>query len=104
MSATNIAFLKARKGHKQGLASALQELVGLSRRHPDCRLSHLHRSAEDLALWFLYEAWDSREALWAHLATAPVQSFARRAGPWLESDLGLRSFRLLEQESVGLAA
>ncbi len=98
MTATNIAFLRARPGRGPALAAALQRLVALSRDNPDCFLAHLHRSEEDPALWFLYENWASQAALWTHLGTAPVQAFVRAAGPLLESDLGLRNFQLMAVE------
>ncbi|MDP3856833.1 MAG: putative quinol monooxygenase [Stagnimonas sp.] len=104
MSATNIAFLRARKGREQGLSQALHRLAEFSRDNPDCALSHLHRSEEDPALWFLYETWGSRAAMWEHLGTAPVQALVRQIGPWLESDLGLRSFHLMPGPPLELVA
>lgn len=104
MTATNIAFLRARKGREQGLSQALHRLLEFSRDNADCLIANLHRSEEDPALWFLYETWGSREALWAHLGTAPVQALVRQLGPWLESDLGLRSFRLMPEPALELVA
>lgn len=104
MTATNIAFLRARKGREPGLSQALHQLIEFSRDNPDCLIANLHRSEDDPALWFLYETWTSHEALWEHLGTATVQSFVRNAGPWLESDLGLRSFRLMSGSTMELAA
>jgi len=103
MTATNIAFLRARPGCETALAPALQHLVELSRRNPDCFLSHLHRSEEDGRQWFLYENWSSHGALWGHLGTAAVQAIVDDIGPLLQSDLGLRSFRLLGAEPAALA-
>lgn len=94
MTATNIAFLRARPDREPAVAEALQRLVELSRDNPDCFLSHLHRSEEDPALWFLYENWSGHAALWQHLGTSPVQDLVRRTQPLLHSDFGLRSFRL----------
>ena len=102
MTATNIAFLRARPGCETALAPALQHLVELSRNNPDCFLSHLHRSEEDTRQWFVYENWSSHSALWAHLGTAAVQAIVDDIGPLLQSDLGLRSFRLLGTEPAGL--
>lgn len=95
MVATNIAFLRARSGRGPALSEALQRLVALSRDNPDCFLAQLHRSEEDASLWFLYENWSGHAALWAHLGAAPVQTLVREIAPLLQSDLGLRSFRLL---------
>lgn len=104
MTATNIAFLRARPGREPRLAQALQGLVEHSRGNPDCQLANLHRSEEDPALWLLYELWASRESLWRHLASAAVQSFVSQSAALLESDVGLRHFHLLPNERIDLAA
>ena len=104
MTATNIAFLRARPGREPALAEALQRMVALSRDNPDCFLAHLHRSEEDPSLWFLYENWSGHAALWAHLGTAPVQALVAETGPLLHSDFGMRAFRLLAPAPDELAA
>lgn len=104
MTATNIAFLRARPGREPWLGEALHALVELSRSNPDCQLANLHRSDEDPALWLLYENWTSQEALWRHLGSPDVQSFVSRSAGLLESDVGLRGFQLLPAERIGLAA
>lgn len=101
MTATNIAFLRARPGRGPELAEALQRLVALSRDNPECFLAHLHRSEEDPSLWFLYENWSGHAALWTHLGAASVQALVSDAGPLLHSDLGLRAFRLVAPVADG---
>ena len=91
MTATNIAFLRARPGREPWLSQALHALVALSRDNPDCQLTNLHRSDED-------------PALWRHLGSPDVQSFVSRSAGLVESDVGLRGFQLLPAEPIGLAA
>lgn len=104
MTATNIAFLRARPGREPWLGQALHALVALSRGNPDCQLANLHRSEEDPALWLLYENWTTQEALWRHLGSPGVQSFVSQSAGLLESDVGLRGFQLLPREPIELAA
>jgi quinol monooxygenase YgiN len=89
---TNLAYLRAKPGKSEDLGAALKSLVQPSREDPTCFVYDLHRSADDPDLWFVYEIWESTDALTAHFEAPFMKDFIAKLQNLLEGDIELRAF------------
>jgi quinol monooxygenase YgiN len=89
---TNLAFLRAKTGKSEELGAALKSLVQPSREDPTCFVYDLHHSAGDPDLWFVYEIWESAEALTAHFEAPFMKEFVAKVEDLLDGDIDLRAF------------
>jgi quinol monooxygenase YgiN len=94
---TNIAFIRAKHGRSEELGRHLLDLVEPSRSEPGCINYDVHRSADDPALWFVYENWRSNDDLAAHFTLPHMQSFIAALPELLEGELDLRRFTLASE-------
>lgn len=83
---------KAKPGKEQELRQVIQGLVTPTRSEPGCISYEFHTVEDRPGVFIAYERWVSQAALNAHLKTAPLQNFARRAPELMEGTLesGLR--------------
>lgn len=64
-----IAHVKAKPGTEQTVQTAIEACVAPTRAETGCVNYDLHRSTSDPAMFVLYEGWESRAALDAHMQT-----------------------------------
>lgn len=69
----------AGKGREELAARELAGLRERSRRDPGCIRYDMHVSPDDPRRFMLYECWESRELLDAHLAQDHLAAFRERA-------------------------
>jgi quinol monooxygenase YgiN len=91
----NLAFFRARSGQNQALGAALAALVEPTRLEAECLNYHLHQSADDLDVWFVYENWRSPEGFDAHMRTTHLQAFLKTTPDLIEGDIDLRRFSMI---------
>jgi len=90
---TVIAYMRAKPGREAELRQALEALIAPTSQERGYVNYDLHQGAEDPAVFFFYENWESAEALDAHLNTPHLQHFAAIMGDLLD-DNGLTITRL----------
>jgi quinol monooxygenase YgiN len=90
---TVIAYMRARPGKEDELRQALEALIKPTTEERGYVNYDLHQGAEDPAVFFFYENWESAEALDAHLDTPHLRHFAAIMGDLLD-DGGLTITRL----------
>lgn len=84
---TVIAHMRAQAGKEQELRDALVALIEPTSQETGFVNYDLHQSTEDPAVFYLYENWDSADALDAHLAAPHLQQFAGRLDELLDGGL-----------------
>ena len=72
---TVIAHMRAKPGKEQALREALEALVAPTAKEAGYVNYDLHQGAEDPAVFFLYENWESAQALDDHLAAPHLEEF-----------------------------
>ena len=75
---TVMARIKARKGMEKKVKEELLSLVVPTRSERGCINYDLHESADNPALFMLYENWKDMRALDKHLETPYLRSFMER--------------------------
>lgn len=70
---------------KETFLQHMAELAPIVQAEAGCIQYQQHISAEDPNLLFLYEKWQSKEHLLAHLDTAHMQEHLAEARPWFDS-------------------
>jgi len=90
---TVIAYMRAKPGKESELRDALEALVKPTTEESGYVNYDLHQGAEDPAVFFFYENWESAQALEAHLESPHLQRFAAMMGDLLD-DGGLTVTRL----------
>ena len=72
---TVIAHMRAKPGREQDLREALEALIAPTAQEDGYVNYDLHQGAEDPAVFFFYENWESAAALDAHLAAPHLEQF-----------------------------
>lgn len=72
---TVIANARAKAGKEDALRAALEALIEPTSKEDGYVTYALHQGADDPAVFYFYENWDSAAHLEAHLATAHIASF-----------------------------
>ena len=72
---TVIAHMRAKPGREQDLREALEALVAPTAQEDGYVSDDLHQGAEDPAVFFSYQNWESAAALDAHLAAPHQEQF-----------------------------
>jgi quinol monooxygenase YgiN len=65
----------AKPGQEDSVLGLLRTMAGLARNEPGCLLFRVHRSVDDPRTFFLYELYDTQEALAAHSQTAHFKRY-----------------------------
>lgn len=73
------AIIKAKKEHRDEVASILQNMVQQTRKEEACELYNLHQGLEDQNLFTFYEIWKSREGLAIHNEQPYIKAFGELA-------------------------
>ena len=68
-----VAIFRARAGREQALSTALQAMLAPTRLESGCLNYDLHRSNDDLGLFFFHETWVSADDHRVHLDTEHVR-------------------------------
>jgi (4S)-4-hydroxy-5-phosphonooxypentane-2,3-dione isomerase len=80
------ATWRARAGEEKKIEEVIRVMTRLSREEPGTLMFEAHRSAEDPAVFFLYEQFRDAAAFEAHTATPHFENYVRgQAIPRLES-------------------
>jgi quinol monooxygenase YgiN len=69
MSYVIAATWKAKPGEEEAVLGLLRRMAVESRKEPGCMLFRVHRPLDDPRTFFLYEQFESQEALGAHSET-----------------------------------
>ena len=72
---TVIANARAKAGKEQALREALEALIEPTIKEDGFVTYALHQGADDPAVFYFYENWESAAHLEAHLATAHIATF-----------------------------
>ena len=72
---TLVVLFRARPGREEALGAALLGLLAPTRREPGCVTYDLHRAADDPAVFFFHEIWESPAHLRSHDGTDHVRAF-----------------------------
>lgn len=76
---TVMARIKAKKGMEKKVKEELLSLVGPTRSEKGCINYDLHQSADDSALFMVYENWKDMKSLDKHLETPYLKAFVEKA-------------------------
>jgi quinol monooxygenase YgiN len=90
---TVIVHMRAKPGREQELRDELTALVEPTSQEEGFVNYDLHVSLEDPAVFFLYENWESGEALDAHFQTPHLQRFVGLTDELLDGGLHLTRLR-----------
>ncbi len=90
---TVIVHMRAKPGREQELRDELAALVEPTSKEDGFVNYDLHVSIEDPALFFLYENWESGEALDAHFQTPHLVRFVGLTDELLDGGLNLTRLR-----------
>ncbi|PEQ14260.1 hypothetical protein B2G71_01240 [Novosphingobium sp. PC22D] len=91
----NIVLLRARPGRIDDLEAALRTLLAATHQEAGCAGGELHRSAEDEALFMVYERWTDQAGFDAHMAEPHVAQFLAAADDLLAEPAEVRAFETL---------
>ena len=80
---TIVVRLRAKPRRETAMGEALVEICRASRKEKGCLQYELHQSAEDPALFLLYEDWATQSDLDAHMQTSYVKGFLIGARQYL---------------------
>jgi quinol monooxygenase YgiN len=90
------AFLRSRARKEEELAGRLNTRVLAARSDAGVITYDLHHSAEDPALWLLYERYESQEHLNRHKEeNAVLRSFLADAVALVDGKIDIRTFRMV---------
>jgi len=84
-----LAYFHVRPGAEAQFNTLAQQVMGLSRQEPGCRISILNLSKIDLQLYAIYELCRSENDSQRHRTTLYVQSFLKSVRPMLNAECGL---------------
>jgi quinol monooxygenase YgiN len=104
MPITSIAFFHAKPGQEGALGALLTQLGDSSPGAPGCVDCVVHQSPDEPELWFVYETWDSENALEASFESERLRRFVRAAAPLMSSDMRLGLFKPVRGAGVTAAA
>lgn len=90
---TVIAHTRAKPGREQDLREALIALVEPTSQEAGFVNYDLHQGAEDPAVFYLYENWESAEALDAHLAMPHLDQFVAVMDDLIDGGLHINRLR-----------
>jgi quinol monooxygenase YgiN len=91
-----IAYLVAKPGKEEALASALLDIVPAVRQEPGCIVYTPHASRDDACTIVMYEVWKDQEALDVHAAGANLAGLAAKFDELLAEPLRLEPLRRLD--------
>jgi quinol monooxygenase YgiN len=94
---TVVARIRAKPGHVQQVADALNSLVQPTRKEPGCINYDLHQSRDDETLFFLYENWTSKKDLDEHLEMPYLRDFLTKAPDILAEPVDLTLWDMVSQ-------
>lgn len=92
---TVIARARAKSGLEETLRQEILALIPPTRAEAGCINYDLHRSADDPALFMLYENWVSMKDLEEHLAMTYLEAFKAKAPDLLAEPLEITLWKMI---------
>jgi quinol monooxygenase YgiN len=92
---TVIARARAKSGLEETLLQEILALIPPTRAEAGCINYDLHRSADDPALFMLYENWVSMKDLEEHLAMPYLEAFKAKAPDLLAEPLEITLWKMI---------
>ena len=92
---TVVATFKAKPGMESMAKEAIEALVGPTRSESGCINYDLHQSAEDPAIFMLYENWVSKNDLDEHLAMPYLKNFLGKADEILQEPVDIALWKMI---------
>lgn len=92
---TVIARVRAKAGLEEQVRKEIVALIAPTRAETGCINYDLHQSADDPALFMLYENWTSMRALEDHLAMPYLEAFKAKAPGLLAEPLDLSFWKMI---------
>ncbi len=65
-----VAIVTAKEGQRQTVHTALKAMLAPTRAEAGCQVYTLHEDIKDPNVFIFYEAWESNEAIEAHMQSA----------------------------------
>jgi len=96
---TVLAKCKAKPGMEEELRKELMALVAPTRSESGCINYDLHQSADDKALFILYENWVSRKDLDEHLAMPYLKAFLGKADEILAQPVDIALLEMISEKA-----
>lgn len=93
---TNVVFLRAQTDKAGKLEEALREVVQGTREEPGCLVFDLHRSPSDKHQFLIFEIWNNKTDLEAHLRAALLQDFLGKATELIDGTPDMHLFEPLD--------
>lgn len=90
---TVIANARAKAGKEQALREALEALVEPTSKEDGYITYALHQGADDPAVFYFYENWESAAHLEAHLATPHIATFLAAMDDLLDGPLVIQQLK-----------
>jgi quinol monooxygenase YgiN len=87
MELTIFARFHAREGQADAVASALADVVALSRAEPGCREIAAYRSMRDPLLFYIHSRWSDEAAFDRHAELPHTVQFLARIQPLIDHPL-----------------
>jgi len=96
---TVLAKCKAKPGMEEELRKELMALVAPTRSESGCINYDLHQSADDKALFILYENWVSKKDLDEHLAMPYLKAFLGKADEILAQPVDIALLEMISEKA-----
>ncbi len=96
---TVVATFKAKTGMEGALKSAIEAVVAPTRSEPGCINYDLHQSADNPAIFMLYENWRSKKDLDEHLAMPYLKDLIGKADELTEVPIDLALWQMISEPS-----
>jgi quinol monooxygenase YgiN len=81
------ARFKARQGQDAGVAAALHDVVGPSRKEPGCLAINAYRSNRDPLLFYIHSRWVDEAAFETHALMPHTAQFIKRVTKLIDHKL-----------------
>ena len=94
---TVVATFKAKAGMEIAVKSAIEAAVAPTRSEPGCINYDLHQSAEDPALFMLYENWRSKKDLDEHLTMPHLKNLLGIEDDLLKEPIGIALWQMISK-------
>ncbi len=92
---TVVATFKAKPGKEAAAREAITALIAPTRAEAGCINYDLHQSADDPAIFMLYENWLSKNDLDEHLAMPYLKSFLGTADDLLAEPVDIALYKMI---------
>ncbi|MGQ1784047.1 MULTISPECIES: putative quinol monooxygenase [unclassified Saccharicrinis] len=84
------------KVHQENFLVAFNQLAETTRKEDGCISYEIHPKGDGSSAYFLFERWETKEKLEAHLATDHIARFGKVSKEWLEKESELSFYEATE--------